>query len=99
MQMGTSITSEDAVRVIETFNALPADRRISVFRDLSPTAREELISTVARPGEIMRELSPEEVFFTIKDLGEESALGLISATTRHQLLYILDLELWEESNV
>jgi hypothetical protein len=93
--MSTVASADEAIRIIETFNSLPIERRVEVFRDLSAEAREGLISAVARPGEIMRKLSPEEVFFTIKELGEESAVGLISATTGQQLLYLLDIDLWK----
>ncbi|MFH1112369.1 MAG: DUF6178 family protein [Pseudomonadota bacterium] len=86
---------EEAIQIVEIFNTLPVEKRVSIFRDLSAEAREGLISSVARPAELMRALSPEEVFFTIKDLGEENALGLISATSGSQLLYLLDVDLWK----
>ncbi len=86
---------EEAIQIVEIFNTLPVEKRVSIFKDLSAEAREGLISSVARPAEIMRALSPEEVFFTIKELGEENAPGLISATSGSQLLYLLDIDLWK----
>ncbi|MDQ7784411.1 MAG: DUF6178 family protein [Desulfomonilaceae bacterium] len=86
---------EEAIRIVEVFNTLPIEKRVSIFRDLSAKAREELISSIARPGEIMRALSPEEVFYTVKELGEENALNLIAASTGNQLLYFLDIDLWK----
>ncbi len=86
---------EEAIRIVETFNSLPFEKRVSIFKDLSAKAREGLISSVARPGEIMRALSPEEVYYTIKELGEENSLSLIAASTGNQLLYLLDMDLWK----
>ncbi|MBI4963548.1 MAG: hypothetical protein HY913_09755 [Desulfomonile tiedjei] len=89
-------TAESSVRVIESFDALPLDRRIRIFSELSPEAREELVRVVARPGEIVRQMSEEEMFFTVKKLGEEHAPGLITFTTGRQFLYLLDLDLWKK---
>ena len=80
-------STEEAIRIIETFDALPTEQRVEIFRNLSPQAREELIQVTSRPGEITRLISDEEMFFTIKDLGEENALGLVRATTGRQLQY------------
>jgi hypothetical protein len=88
-------SAESAVRVIETFDALPAERRVQIFSELSAEAREELVRVVARPGEIIRRISEEEIFFTVKKLGAENALALISLTTGRQLQYLLDLDLWK----
>lgn len=86
---------EEAARIIEAFEALPARRRKDIFRNLSAAAREQLIGAVTRPGEIMRMISPEEVFYTIRQLGEGDAPNLIAATTAQQLTFLLDLELWK----
>jgi len=90
------LNTKGALRVLERFESLPVQKRVEVFKNLSPTAREELIKIVARPGEIMRMISPEEAFFTIKELGAENALGLVSATTASQLQYLLDIDLWKK---
>jgi len=57
---------ESAVRVIETFDALTLERRVQIFSELSPEAREELVRVVERPGEIMRRMSEEEIFLTVQ---------------------------------
>lgn len=88
-------STEEAIRIIETFDTLPTEKRVQIFRNLSAQAREELIQVTSRPGEITRAISDEEMFFTIKELGEENALGLVSATTGKQLQYVLDIDLWK----
>jgi len=94
--MKDSISREEALRLLEKFHSLPLDRKVDIFRDLSPEAREELVDTAADPAAIVRRISEEEMYFTIKRLGEASAPTLISLTTGRQLTYILDLDLWNK---
>ena len=93
--MNSTRSTKDAVRIIEHFESLSVERRLEVFRKLSARAREQLVQTLKRPHEITSLVSEEEMFFTIKELGEENAPGLIRATTDNQLKYILDLDLWK----
>jgi len=94
--MNSTRSTEDAIRIIEHFESLPVTRRVDVFRQLSARAREQLVQTIKRPHEITSRISEEEMFFTVKELGEENALGLIRATTDNQLKYLLDLDLWKK---
>jgi len=96
VRMEHPLSTEKAVRIIETFDSLPVEQRVEIFRDLSPKGREELIEVVGRPTELIRRVSEEEMFFTIKRLSEENALALIALTTGKQLLYLLDIDLWKE---
>jgi len=89
-------STDEAIRIIERFDSLPVENRLDIFRKLSPQAREELIEIVSRPGEIVRRISEEEMFFTIKELGEENAPYLVRATTGRQLNYVLDTDLWKK---
>ena len=43
--MKKPIAGEEAIRVIETLETLPLNRRVEIFRDLTPEAREELIQS------------------------------------------------------
>jgi hypothetical protein len=95
--MDDSPSTQTARKLVEKFDSLPLERRIEIFEQLSPAAREELIETVSRPGEVIRRLSEEEVFFTVKALGEEKASALIRLTTGKQLRYILDIDLWKKT--
>jgi hypothetical protein len=91
----TKLSSRDeALQVIETFDSLPAKRKIEIFRDLSPEAREELVQIASRPWEIVRAVSEEEIYFTIKALGRERAPALIAMTTGAQLRHLIDMDVW-----
>lgn len=94
--MSDKESSESALRVIETFDAQPLERRVQIFSELSPEAREELVKVVARPGEIIHRMSEEELFFSVKKLGEKNAAGLIFLSTGRQLQYLLDMDLWKK---
>jgi hypothetical protein len=94
--MKDSLPTEKAVRIIETFDTLPAKQRVEIFRELSPRGREELLEVIARPTELTRRISEEEMFFTIKELGENNAPALIAVTTGKQLLYLLDIDFWKK---
>jgi hypothetical protein len=87
-------STEEAVRIIETFDALPLEQRVDVFARLTPAAREELLEFVKNGSEIVRFLSDEEIYFSIKSLGEEHAPNLIAATSAKQLRYIADIDFW-----
>ncbi len=89
-------STEEAVRVIDAFDSLPVEKRLEIFGKLSLQAKEELLEITARPGEIIRRISEEEVYFLVKSIGEEHCPGLIRAATGGQLRYILDLELWRK---
>jgi len=91
----TKLSSRDeALQIIETFDALPTKRKIEIFRDLSPEAREELVEIASRPWEIVRAVSEEELYFTIKTLGQERAPALVAMTTGAQLRHLIDMDVW-----
>ncbi len=96
VEMKDSSSTEKAVRIIERFDNLPTKQRVEIFRGLSPQGREELLEVIARPTELIRRISEEEMFFTIKELGEDNAPVLIAVTTGKQLLYLLDVDLWKK---
>lgn len=47
------------------------------------------------PGSLVKTLSEEDVWLTIKKLGERNALPILASTSNEQLQYILDIELWK----
>jgi hypothetical protein len=86
----------DLTAVLDTINQLALDKRVDVFRRLSASGREELLRSVHRPQDIVRKISEEEIYFTVKELGEEHAPALIAATTGTQLRYFLDVDAWKK---
>ncbi len=87
---------DEAIAVIDKFDLLPLEKRLEVFRELSPAARAALLDAVKRPQDIMRELAEEEVYFTIKHAPAEMVQGILKRTTGNQLTYLIDLEFWKK---
>jgi hypothetical protein len=94
--MQNTDSPNDVLSVVKRFDALPVSRRVEIFKELSAEAREELVRAVANPGEIIRKISEEEMYLTIRELGAKNAPALASLTTGRQLLYMLDVELWNK---
>ncbi len=89
-------TEQEAVEIISAFDRLPLEKRLTLFRGLTARSREDLLAASQRPTEIMRRVSEEEVFYTIKQLGESDAPTIIALTTRKQFQYIMDVDLWKK---
>ena len=91
----TKLSSHDeALQIMNNSMPFPQERKIEIFGDLSPEAREELVEIAARPWEIVRAISEEEIYFTIKALGRERAPALITMTTGAQLRHLIDMDVW-----
>ncbi len=82
--------------IVSSFDSLPMAEKVTTFSKLSPEGREELVSVISKPANLIRKISEEEMFFTIKQLGEEYAPNLLSLTTGKQLTYLLDIDLWKK---
>ncbi len=51
------------------------------------------------PAALVAQMPEIEIFLTIKEVGEQDALDLISLTTPEQLTYLLDLDLWHKDQI
>ncbi|NWF91877.1 MAG: hypothetical protein HXY46_03100 [Syntrophaceae bacterium] len=76
-------------------------RKYDLQKDLVPILqlrgreRMEAILDSDRPRELFQALPEEEAYFTIKEIGEQDALPLLSLMSPGQCQYLLDLELWK----
>jgi len=68
---------------------------ISSILELRGKERMEAILSNDNAMQIVHSLPEEEVYFTIKEIGEQDALPLISLMSPEQYQYLLDLELWK----
>lgn len=70
-------------------------------RDLTPILhlrgkeRMEAILSSQDPKALFQSLPEEEAYFTIKEIGEQDALSLLSLMSPAQCQFLLDLELWK----
>jgi hypothetical protein len=89
-------TEEEAIKILSAFDNLPLEKRLAVFRGLTAQSRENLVAASRRPTQLMRRVSEEEIYFTVKELGESDAPSIIAMTTGRQLQYIMDVDLWKK---
>lgn len=61
---------------------------------LSGKDKQDLLLLTSNPKEVIQRLSAEEVYYTIKEIGEESALPMLALVSQEQLQYIFDLDWW-----
>lgn len=89
----------EAVGIVEK-SLKPSEGRDRIQRDLSTLLqlrgkeRMEAILSSENPKSLFQSLQEEEAYFTIKEVGEEDALPLLSLMSPSQCQYLLDLELW-----
>ncbi len=85
---------------IEDRGIEPIEDKALTQRDLPPLLklrgkeRMEAILSSDDPRRIFQSLQEEEAYFTIKEIGEQDALPLLSLMSPTQCQYLLDLELW-----
>ncbi|MDD5450536.1 MAG: DUF6178 family protein [Desulfovibrionales bacterium] len=78
---------------------LPLPDRVDFIMRASAKERQSLVLLTSRPEEIVALFPPEELFFTIKEIGATDALPLISLTTSEQLHLILDIDWWQKDRL
>ncbi|MEW6326169.1 MAG: DUF6178 family protein [Thermodesulfobacteriota bacterium] len=78
---------------------LPLPDRVDFIMRASAKERQALVLLTSRPEEVVALFPPEELFFTIKEIGATDALPLISLITPEQLHLILDIDWWERDRL
>jgi hypothetical protein len=71
------------------------ERELPLILKLRGKERMEAILSSDHPQEIFQSLPEEEAYFTIKEIGEEDALPILTLMSPEQCQYLLDLELWK----
>ncbi|MDQ7837478.1 MAG: DUF6178 family protein [Thermodesulfobacteriota bacterium] len=89
----------DAGETGRFLDQLPLPDRIDVIMRASAKERQALILLTSHPEKVMALFPPEELFFTIKEIGATDALPLISLTTPEQLHLILDIDWWQKDRL
>ncbi len=76
------------------FNTLPFKEQLSLVLRTKGKDRQNLILSSSKSRELVQAIPEEELFFTIKEIGEVDALDLIGLTSPSQIEYIFDVEFW-----
>ena len=80
------------------FNRLPLRDKISRIRQEPPKKRMALILDDPEGQRLTRALTPQELYWTFKDIGATDALELLTFASPEQRGFFLDMELWERSS-
>ena len=84
------------VELRQNLERLSAVEQARVVLALDWQDRLRLVVNSDKAREVIAALPEEEVFLTIKALGEEEALPILALTTPDQLRFVLDVELWSK---
>lgn len=81
------------------FNKLPLKRKVEVVLSAPWRKMMDIILMAENSREIVQALPEEEVYWAVKDRGEEDSLALISMTTQEQFQYMIDIDCWDKDKI
>lgn len=88
---------EDPGEILKTFPHLPFADQLSVLLLTSGALRQDLLLSSPLAGKLVSSLPDQEVYLTVKEIGFEDALPMLSLMSREQLRYLNDLEAWDKA--
>jgi len=78
------------------FNRLLPKEQLKLALARRGRERMELILLSHKDKALVRSLPAQELYLTLKEIGEEEALPLLALASHQQLTYIFDLEFWDK---
>jgi hypothetical protein len=89
---------EEPRRILDAFPGLPFAEQLGILL-LSPgQLRQDLLLSSPLARELVPMLPEQEAYLTLKEIGLEDALPMLSLMTREQLHYVNDLEAWHKES-
>ncbi len=79
----------------EILAGMPVEEQARCVMALDGREKQDFIQLSPRAVEVVRALPAEEVYQTVKDIGESDALPILALVSQEQLQYMLDLEWWQ----
>lgn len=93
------ILPEDPQEAQKIFNSLPVKNQLDIVLRARGKERLRYLFLSEHPEQLVQQLPGIEVFLTVKEVGEEDCLDLISLTTAEQFQYLLDLDFWKRDQL
>jgi hypothetical protein len=90
---------EDAKEAQKVFNSLPIKSQADTVLQARGKERLHALFLSEHPEQLVQQLPELEVFLTVKEVGEQDSLDLISLTTPEQFQYLLDLDFWKRDKL
>ena len=83
----------------EQFSSLPVPQQIAQLARVDAKTRQELLLSSRRSLELVRALSPEMLFYTVKEIGLTDAVGLLALASPEQVRDMMDLDCWRKDQL
>ncbi len=90
---------EDLEEAKRVFQSLSLQNQLELILRSRGKERLHALFLSEHPEELVQALPEQEIFLTIKEVGEKDCLDLISLTTPEQFQYLLDLEFWKKDRL
>ncbi len=90
---------EDPQEAKSLFQSLPLQNQLEIVLRHRGKERLHTLFLSEHPEELVAALPEQEVFLTVKEVGERDCLDLIALTTPEQFQYLLDLEFWKKDQL
>ncbi|MGE0821438.1 MAG: DUF6178 family protein [Candidatus Binatia bacterium] len=83
----------------DVFSSLPVPEQLGQLRAVDSKTRQELILSARNSFTLVRSLSPEMLFYTVKDIGLADAVGLVALAAPEQVRDMIDLDCWRKDHL
>lgn len=90
---------EDHEKARQAFQSLPVESQLDLALRRRGEERLHTLFLSDHPETLIQALPEQEVFLTVKEVGEKDCLELLSLTTPEQFQYLLDLEFWKRDQL
>lgn len=90
---------EDPKEAQRVFQSLPVQNQLELVLRNHGKERLATLFLSEHPEELIQSLPEQEIFLTVKEVGEKDCLELISLTTPEQFQYLLDIEFWKKDQI
>lgn len=83
----------------EQFSSLPVQQQIVQLTQVDAKIRQELLLSARGSLDLVRALSPEMLFYTVKEIGLSDAVGLLAVASPEQVRDMMDLDCWQKDHL
>ncbi len=83
----------------EQFSSLPVPQQIVQLAQVDAKTRQELLLSSRGSLDLVRSLSPEMLFYTVKEIGLADAVGLLALASPDQVRDMMDLDCWQKDHL
>jgi Family of unknown function (DUF6178) len=83
----------------EVFSSLPLHSQVTRLSQVDAKTRQDLILSSRYSLDLVQSLSPETLFYTVKEIGLVDAVGLLALASPDQVRDMMDLDCWRKDHL